>query len=143
MGNGVYVFGGRNSEMDALNTAERYDPESNRWMQLPRMRKKRNGASAAVLDERIFVIGGETGSKFMEIFHPRSNQWSFVTQPNEAHTRAVLYSDNQSLFVFGGWNGQQWSTIVEVYDQKLDQWTIMPQRSNFPIDIWKHILLTH
>src|SRR5438876_10179089 len=42
-----------------FKVAERYDPRTNRWQQLPDMKKARGGIAAAAVNGRIVVFGSE------------------------------------------------------------------------------------
>lgn len=53
----LYVFGGEDDDQ-WFESCERYDPLTRRWEWLPGMNTARTGGSAAVLGNRIFVLGG-------------------------------------------------------------------------------------
>lgn len=56
-----YVFGGFSSDFcTPLDTLERYDPTTNKWTTLPKMTKGRGDMAYAVIDDNIFIMGGES-----------------------------------------------------------------------------------
>ncbi|GMS88353.1 hypothetical protein PENTCL1PPCAC_10528, partial [Pristionchus entomophagus] len=59
----LYVFGGLSSDESFtaifLDEDECYDPETDRWTPIPsRMKHRRYSASGAVLNGKIYVVGG-------------------------------------------------------------------------------------
>ena len=52
----IYFVGGYNGS--AKNIAERYDPTTNTWETLNSMSVARNGVASAVLNGKIYAIGG-------------------------------------------------------------------------------------
>ncbi|RYF62806.1 MAG: kelch-like protein, partial [Comamonadaceae bacterium] len=93
----VYLIGGRvpavagathfNDHHDSV-LAEVLDPASGRWSRLPDAPTARNSAASAVIDGRIYIVGGRTASKqadgtlrqvnvpTLEVFDPRTNTWT-------------------------------------------------------------------
>jgi hypothetical protein len=57
--NSLFVFGGRNTTGD-LAECEKYNVLMNRWFSITPMPTARNGSSAVVIDQYIFVIGGNS-----------------------------------------------------------------------------------
>jgi len=59
--NRIYIVGGELIDAHMFATVralEAYDPETNRWTTLPTMSIARYGVGAAVVGNRLFVIGG-------------------------------------------------------------------------------------
>lgn len=77
----LYVCGGGDGE-SVLCSAERYDPSTNSWEELPLMSSARWDATALVAD-CLYLLGGsdESGpSSTVERFEPSSGAWSSVPQ---------------------------------------------------------------
>mmetsp|Transcript_33704 Transcript_33704/g.104678 ORF Transcript_33704/g.104678 Transcript_33704/m.104678 type:complete len:85 (-) Transcript_33704:25-279(-) len=51
--------------MQPLRSGERYDPFTGTWEELPAMRERRVGATAAAVGGRIYVFGGDSGSQLL------------------------------------------------------------------------------
>ena len=65
----LYVFGGRYDQDKNLSVVEIYDPQTDSWTRGPDMLTPASGLTAAYLDGRIHVTGGE------DLFHSTvSNQ---------------------------------------------------------------------
>lgn len=60
-GNRILIAGGEIVDRHmfaAIRAVEAYDPATNQWMELPTMPSARQGVSAAVIGDRLYVIGG-------------------------------------------------------------------------------------
>ncbi|MBW2698319.1 MAG: PQQ-dependent sugar dehydrogenase, partial [Deltaproteobacteria bacterium] len=88
-----YVFGGRqcgrNTACEGRTEVQIYDPGSDSWSFGSPMLEGCSGmGSAVVLNERIYVIGGEgspcTGTAVQE-YNPRADSWRFVTDMPTVH----------------------------------------------------------
>nr|CAB3450281.1 unnamed protein product [Digitaria exilis] len=96
-----------NFVMSVPSSAERLDPREANWKMLPMMSAGRGCHTLAVLNEKIFLIGGyDTRAKAMvstvEVFEPRMPSWVMVEPMNYTrgyHSSAVL---GGSIFTFGG-----------------------------------------
>eukprot|EP00747_Dinoflagellata_sp_TGD_P124353 gnl/TRDRNA2_/TRDRNA2_173963_c0_seq5.p1 gnl/TRDRNA2_/TRDRNA2_173963_c0~~gnl/TRDRNA2_/TRDRNA2_173963_c0_seq5.p1 ORF type:complete len:414 (+),score=29.95 gnl/TRDRNA2_/TRDRNA2_173963_c0_seq5:52-1293(+) len=83
----VYVAGGSvisNGHWSFTNSVECFDPASNSWTAVQPMHTHRHGPSAAVIAERLYVLGGQMFPPFsrpivaersMECFDPKSGEW--------------------------------------------------------------------
>ena len=78
----VYAIGGQTEVLrlkSIQNTVERFDLRSNEWRYVCKMKHKRRFFSACVLQEKIFVIGGEDDQgrvvQEIEIYDPKKDEW--------------------------------------------------------------------
>jgi glucose/arabinose dehydrogenase/N-acetylneuraminic acid mutarotase len=130
----LYVFGGSTMPFSgAVTNAAVFDPGTNAWSPLPAMPTARGGATAQVLNNEIWVMGGmnEGGVSLatVEIFNPQSNNWRggpAMTTPRDNPGSAVL---GGKLYVFGGrtrfaGGGEGLGTpeSVEMYDPAAGAW---------------------
>jgi N-acetylneuraminic acid mutarotase len=71
VGGKIYAIGGAGESNITDLTMERYDPATNAWEALSSMPTERYhfGAAAAVLDGRIFVVGGWSGAMALDFVH--------------------------------------------------------------------------
>jgi hypothetical protein len=61
-----------------LSSGEKYDPETDTWSPIPDMSMKRCVMATAVIDDRIFVIGGECSyepTNRVECFNDKEDEW--------------------------------------------------------------------
>jgi N-acetylneuraminic acid mutarotase len=76
-----YVAGGASWSGRVTNRLDVYDPVSNTWSTLAPMSIKRNGAAAAVLGGKLYVIGRNNVSPGepqgdVEAYNPATNTWT-------------------------------------------------------------------
>ena len=106
----IYVFGGGGPDFRSLNSTEIYDPIKDSWQKAKDMPTVRSGAVAAVLNDRIHVIGGgfkhpDGQFEFFrtdEIYDPEKDYWSKgpdMLMPHDYPASVVL---NESIYVLGG-----------------------------------------
>ncbi|HEV3240139.1 MAG TPA: kelch repeat-containing protein [Casimicrobiaceae bacterium] len=148
----IYAFGGFVPPASGppawapINSAWEYDPATDAWKALAPMPTGRGAAVAAVVGDRIYVIGGATtppGSReiavhparphvsvgVVEEYDPAANTWrersSMPTPRNHATAGAV----NGKIYVIGGRVGGAFISsgssnvdVVEEYDPATDAW---------------------
>ena len=100
------------------------------------MDEQRCFASAAVVGNKIFVVGG-TGNYFLplsncELYDPVTDMWSLLqAELNVPRSNAAVGKAKKKIFVFGG----TYSTgIVEYYDGDKQEWKEIgriPSTENF------------
>lgn len=118
MNNKIYIIGGQSSATDQtappLSTVEEFDPESGpsgAWSTKAPMPTARIGCGVAVLNGKIYVIGGHTSysypvstmTKVVEVFDPISNTWSTASSLPFAITYPhAMTVNNATLQILGG-----------------------------------------
>jgi N-acetylneuraminic acid mutarotase len=156
----IYAFGGfvpPESGPPAwvpINNAWQYDPAADAWKALAPMPGKRGSALAAVVGEKIYVIGGATtipGSKETAVFpthphmsvgtveeyDPAGNTWRERTSMPTPRNHAAIGVVNGKIYVIGGRVGAAFIglasdiSVVEEYDPASDQWS--GPRARMPI----------
>jgi len=133
----IYVIGGYCPPYNAeimLNWNEAYDPATDTWQssllnQLASMPTARRNLAAAVVDGKIYAIGGTSISSELgtnEMYDPSTNVWTTkasMPTPREALTLAVV---GDKIYAIGGRISEApfdpSCNIVEEYDTKLDTW---------------------
>ncbi|CAK7328299.1 unnamed protein product [Dovyalis caffra] len=79
----AFVAGGvTGTGVDVLNSAEKYNPDTKSWEDLPRMHQKRKLCSGCFMDNKFFVIGGrnEEGNvlKCAEAYDEDKKAWELI-----------------------------------------------------------------
>jgi len=147
----VYLFGGfvkpdkGPTAWQPINNAWEYDPANDSWKALAAMPSRRGAAAAAVVDGKIYVIGGaglHPGSKETslhparphrsvdtnEVYDPATDSWATRQTMPTARNHAFIGAVNNKIYVIGGRVGNAFITrasntgIVEEYDPATDQW---------------------
>ncbi|MCB0203885.1 MAG: hypothetical protein KDH89_03555 [Anaerolineae bacterium] len=85
----------------------------------------RGAAASAVLNNKIYVMGGWTtqDSAVVEVYDPAADTWSTKTPmptPRNNLAAAVL---NGKIYAIGGWSGAANTNVVEVYDPTTNTWS--------------------
>ena len=125
----IYIFGGRTTTAGSgITTVRRYDPSSNQWSNMSSMSTARFGCSAAVINDKIYVVGGftsgTTATTAVEVYNPDSNTWDKEKPqlPAALGWAGVVASD--SLYVIGGYNGTSTNSMVYEYSPVTKEWYI-------------------
>jgi kelch-like protein 18 len=122
----IYAIGGLNTTGGSVSTVEVYDTVEDRWRVAESMSTTRSRVAVAVLQGRLYAIGGYNGLErlaIVEVFEPETRKWKRVapiSRPRSALGSAVL---NNRLYVCGGYDGYASSDTVEMYDPRLDKWS--------------------
>ncbi|XP_071963035.1 kelch-like protein 28 [Antedon mediterranea] len=147
----LYIIGGTKSKVRACqnnmtyreidSSVEQWNPETNCWLPLASMLRCRSHHAAAVLQGKIYALGGYDGETYMrsvECYCPSTNQWS-VSPPmlkSRSFFRAVVA--NGMLYVIGGC-GQDINS-VERYDPDTESWQMVAPMADKRIDFGVAVL---
>lgn len=146
----IYVIGGRvggtasaSTFMEHRDTSrvDIFDPETRTWSRGVDAPTARNSAASAVIDGKIYVVGGRqfleqpggkvanVNSASLEVFDPETGLWSVkAPMPQAAGGLGAAAADGR-LYVVGG---EQWTPTKEVfaegwvYDPATDKWGALP-----------------
>jgi hypothetical protein len=123
----VLVAGGRSGVANdtILNTAELWDPATQKWTALPSMAHTRAGAAACVLPSgRVAVVGGRGTDSVMrkdgEVFDPVKREW----EPLGAEM-AHKHGNISAVAVAGGLLTTGASS-PQLYDEGSGRWVTLP-----------------
>ena len=105
----IYAIGGHywdinKQRTDWLRTIENYNPGTNSWRILAAMPTGRAGLAAAVVDEKIYAIGGYDGRwlSAVEEYNPSTDSWRAVaSMPTARHAHAAVAVDGK-IYAIGG-----------------------------------------
>ena len=144
--NEIYTFGGydRKGPRGAFRykkNVEMYDTGTDAWVKKRDMPTLRNGFMPAVVDGKIYVIGGSVHDKklnrdvatgLVEVYDPLTDKWEKrADMPTERGRTDVVVVDGK-IYVLGGYNWQwgplvdKFVTSIEEYNPKTDQWHELP-----------------
>lgn len=146
----LYLVGGRMRAHegarhfnDHVDTARGlvFDPATERWSAIADAPTARNSAAAAVIDGRLYVIGGRQAVKqadgslrqvnvpHLEVYDPNTDRWSVGAPLPQAQGGLAAAAHGGRLYVFGG---EQWVPERKVfdnawvYDPATDRWRALP-----------------
>jgi N-acetylneuraminic acid mutarotase len=130
----IYAIGGLNSNNQALNTMEAYNPQTNEWVTMAPMPTPRSGFAVAVYQNKIYCIGGTIGNNAYipnnEVFDVATNTWQ--TKSSMPTPRADLSASviDGKIYLIGGKHyssvtpNYNETNINEVYDPATDIWSV-------------------
>jgi hypothetical protein len=93
VGDTLYVIGGRVASGESVSTVEALDIVTGTWTTVAQLQNARAGATADVIDGRIYVYGGadypaneaqRTLVTTAEVFNPQTGVWSYSVPPTAA-----------------------------------------------------------
>ena len=140
----IYLIGGTPFQNRrgpyGLSTVEVYDPGTNTWQQLTDMPTPRSGAKVAVVDKKIYVLGGYVGKdnllvnrkhlKVVEMYDPTTDTWIRKQDMPIPRTQFGIGVVAGKIYAIGGYLHARdkkpedpWRIdLVEVYDPAIDTW---------------------
>jgi N-acetylneuraminic acid mutarotase len=126
------IWAGGAEDSVARSDAFAYDPQSRRWSRLPSMHTRREHVGDAVLDGRLYVLGGRApGSQAVdtaERFDPRTDRWEELPpMPVGSGGLAAISLDGAVIAVSGGNDEAETVTgAVQEFDPVKDEWRLLP-----------------
>ena len=149
--NEIYTFGGydRKGPRGAFRykkNVEMYDTGTDTWVKKRDMPTLRNGFMPAVVDGKIYIIGGSVHDKkldrdvatgLVEVYDPLTNKWEKrADMPTERDADAVVVDGK--IYVIGGYTWlrvpgliERFVRSIEVYNPKTDKWRQLPEMPMF------------
>jgi len=131
----IYAIGGYLEQISFsghLGTNEMYDPATDTWATKEPMPTARNRFGIAVVQNKIYVIGGETDDGYTEaneVYDPLTDTWETRTpiptvradlSANVVDDKIYLISGTE-MCGYGAW--PRGINVTEVYDPETDSWT--------------------
>ena len=134
----IYVIGGSkpfnpNMPSTVPNVNEVYDPETDTWTSKTPPPVEVSFYASAIVDNKIYIIGGSPIGNLTQIYDPETDTWSFGAPiPNPCWGAAAgattgIYAPKR-IYVMGGYPTFD---LNQVYDPETDTWTMgaqMPAR---------------
>lgn len=154
----IYVFGGitnLNSISDYYTlSTEEYDIVLDKWTKKANMLEERSEAKVAVLDNKIYLIGGIGKIQLnpnsttrgplmtMDEYNSLTNAWSKKSKMLSIDNITGVTTANGKIYLFGGYSffspgvgARRIYNELEEYDPTKDKWTA---KSGLPLDSYEH-----
>jgi N-acetylneuraminic acid mutarotase len=126
IGTKIYLFGGLDADTEASDFAMVLDTVSGRWSRLPPLPHARHAHDVDVLGGRLYVMGGETGGRYVapvDIFDPATGSWSQGADMIQPRASIDMVPVGKVIYVLGGWDVSEPTDRMQVYDPAADTWT--------------------
>jgi hypothetical protein len=126
----IWAGGAKNSV--ARSQVFAYDFHTHRWSRLPSMHTRREHVGEAVLDGKLYVLGGRAPQSqavdTAERFNPRTGKWETLPRmPVPAGGLAAISLDDAVVAVSGGDDGAETVTgAVQEFDPATNEWRLLP-----------------
>jgi uncharacterized protein (TIGR03437 family) len=129
-----HLTGGNNNTTGAVASARTYDVNSNTWAELPAMGTARYGHESALIDGKLYVVGGTGSSGGLvsgEVLDFSTRQWSPIASLNTPRSNAsgTITKDasgNPTWLLVGGINPLTNLPLgAELYDVRNNRWTVL------------------
>lgn len=128
----IYVMGGNNSYVGEFNYNHIYNPQTNSWSTGAPLPADRGSHGAAVLDGKIYLVGGHnrvngpiTEIPEVHVYDPAQNTWSEVAPLNVPRAKIAVVSMYGRIYAIGGWlwtDPRTYFDVVEEYDPRDNYW---------------------
>jgi len=129
----VYAIGGATNVCNQDNSSrtssvEVFDPVTESWSTVTPMPTARNELAAAVVDGKIYVIGGVSAGDKVEIYDPVTDTWSTAAPMPTKRIAMGATAVNGKIYVVGGCaegspDPCDGLATLEIYDPATDTWT--------------------
>ena len=124
-GGELYVMGGFNAAGASLSTVYVFDGTA--WRAGPRLPLALDHASAATLDDRVYIAGGHSnGRDSARVFRLEGDRWTEVASMHFARGGHALVAAGEKLYAIGGNTVRGNVAAPEAYDPASDAWTVLP-----------------
>ncbi|CAO2639836.1 Kelch-like protein 5 [Lemmus lemmus] len=128
----LFAVGGMDSTKGRATSIEKYDLRTNMWTPVANMNGRRLQFGVAVLDDKLYVVGGRDGSsclKSVECFDPHTNKWTPCAQMSKRRGGVGVTTWNGLLYAIGGHDAPTSNLTSRLYDPKTDMWTAVASMS--------------
>jgi N-acetylneuraminic acid mutarotase len=126
------IWAGGAEDSVAKSEVFAYDFRSRRWSRLPSLHTRREHVGEAVLDGRLYVLGGRAPQSLAvdtaERFDPRSARWETLPRmPVPSGGLAAVSLGDAVVAVSGGDDGAETVTgAVQEFSPSRDEWRLLP-----------------
>ncbi|XP_041858448.1 kelch-like protein 9 isoform X1 [Melanotaenia boesemani] len=130
LGGFLFIVGGQSTYdtkgKTAIDSAYRYDPRFDKWLQIASLNEKRTFFHLSALKGKLFAVGGRNASgeiDTVECYNLKKNEWTFVTnmvEPHYGHAGAV---HGGLMYISGGITRDTFQKELWCYDPVADSWS--------------------
>ncbi|CAG7886784.1 unnamed protein product [Brassica rapa] len=142
VGSEIYIIGGPHKKPSS--SVRILDCKSQTWCDAPNMTVARENAATALVDDKIYVVGGcdidAYSTNWVEVFDIRSQSWTALPGPGSL-VDDELPDDDDYCNIVNVFEGKIYLTIDEkdyIYDSKDDTWKLVRVETSFlsSVKVW-------
>ncbi len=125
LGDGIYVPGGFDTDLQPQSVFEIYDPQRDTWQTAAPLPKALGAYGLAALDGQIYLFGGGDGVGFVDSvyrYDPKDDAWIELAPLKRPRGFLAAATLGDRIYVVGGFDGVQEFSDCDVYDPAGDQW---------------------
>ncbi|HEX8073688.1 MAG TPA: DUF1668 domain-containing protein [Thermoleophilaceae bacterium] len=131
IGDELYVAGGFTRPQEDLSLLEIYNFKTARWRRGRDMAVARDHAAAAVVDGKLYVIGGRPLSLYGDLgdterYDPASDRWERLPALPFPRSSMSAVTVGDQIVAIGGENGQRVNGRVDLFDVGTKAWSRLP-----------------
>lgn len=130
--NHIIVFCGKDSYTNPLCTVSKFDVQKSIWESCQMYQQPRSSASAACINNCIFLTGGigpvGDGNELIHMssvacYSVKTNEWFSVSSMHCKRSSHATVSYGNRIFAIGGYDGKTSLKSAECYDANTDTWS--------------------
>ncbi|XP_037084309.1 ring canal kelch homolog [Pollicipes pollicipes] len=126
----LLVVGGQAPK--AIRSVEAYDLKQERWHQLSEMPIKRCRCGVAVLDGKVYTVGGFDGClriRTVDLYNPASDTWQSCVNMEVRRSTLGVAVLNDCIYAVGGFDGSTGLNTAEMFDPRVGEWKMIEPMS--------------
>ncbi|XP_029981654.1 kelch-like protein 9 isoform X1 [Sphaeramia orbicularis] len=130
LGGFLFIVGGQSTYdtkgKTAIDSAYRYDPRFDKWLQIASLNEKRTFFHLSALKGKLFAVGGRHASgeiDSVECYNLKKNEWTFVSNMAEPHYGHAGTVHGGLMYISGGITRDTFQKELWCYDPVADTWS--------------------
>ncbi|XP_034549058.1 kelch-like protein 9 [Notolabrus celidotus] len=130
LGGFLFIVGGQSTYdtkgKTAIDSAYRYDPRFDKWLQIASLNEKRTFFHLSALKGKLYAVGGRNASgeiDSVECYNLKKNEWAFVNSMVEPHYGHAGTVHGNLMYISGGITRDTFQKELWCYDPVTDTWS--------------------
>ncbi|XP_039511476.1 kelch-like protein 9 isoform X2 [Pimephales promelas] len=130
LGGFLYIVGGQSTYdtkgKTAVDSAYRYDPRFDRWLQVASLNEKRTFFHLSALKGKLYAVGGRNATgeiDSVECYNLNKNEWTFVAPMHEPHYGHAGTVHGGLMYVSGGITRDAFQKELLCYEPDRNLWS--------------------
>ncbi|KAK4874728.1 hypothetical protein RN001_014088 [Aquatica leii] len=141
----LLVVGGQAPK--AIRSVECYDFREERWYQVAEMPTRRCRAGLAVVNGRVYAVGGFNGSlrvRTVDVYDPIIDQWTTCASMEARRSTLGVAVLGNCIYAVGGFDGSTGLNTAEMFDPRTQEWkgiaSMSTRRSSVGVSVVNGVL---